>query len=148
MQLAYVFLGYFLGSMLFGYRITWLLKGVDIRKLAEDENPGTYNAFVFGGFWCGILTLLADMGKGYLPVILYRQNYSTEELIFALVMAAPVFGHAFSIFHGRKGGKGIAVSLGYCWRCFQSGNRCFCWRFFISYFRWFLRSVHIADVQL
>ena len=77
MQLAYVFLGYFLGSMLFGYRITWLLKGVDIRKLAEDENPGTYNAFVFGGFWCGILTLLADMGKGYLPVILYRQNYST-----------------------------------------------------------------------
>ena len=109
MQLAYVFLGYFLGSMLFGYRITWLLKGVDIRKLAEDENPGTYNAFVFGGFWCGILTLLADMGKGYLPVILYRQNYSTEELIFALVMAAPVFGHAFSIFHGRKGGKGIAV---------------------------------------
>ena len=73
MQLAYVFLGYFLGSMLFGYRITWLLKGVDIRKLAEDENPGTYNAFVFGGFWCGILTLLADMGKGYLPVILYRQ---------------------------------------------------------------------------
>ena len=54
MQLAYVFLGYFLGSMLFGYRITWLLKGVDIRKLAEDENPGTYNAFVFGGFWCGI----------------------------------------------------------------------------------------------
>ena len=105
MQLAYVFLGYFLGSMLFGYRITWLLKGVDIRKLAEDENPGTYNAFVFGGFWCGILTLLADMGKGYLPVILYRQNYSTEELIFALVMAAPVFGHAFSIFHGRKGGK-------------------------------------------
>ena len=112
MQLAYVFLGYFLGSMLFGYRITWLLKGVDIRKLAEDENPGTYNAFVFGGFWCGILTLLADMGKGYLPVILYRQNYGTEELIFALVMAAPVFGHAFSIFHGRKGGKGIAVSFG------------------------------------
>lgn len=112
MQLAYVFLGYFLGSMLFGYRITWLLKGVDIRKLAEDENPGTYNAFVFGGFWCGILTLLADMGKGYLPVILYRQNYSTEELIFALVMASPVFGHAFSIFHGRKGGKGITVSFG------------------------------------
>lgn len=56
--------------------------------------------------------MLADMGKGYLPVILYRQNYSTEELIFALVMAAPVFGHAFSIFHGRKGGKGIAVSFG------------------------------------
>ena len=53
MQLAYVFLGYFLGSMLFGYRITWLLKGVDIRKLAEDENPGTYNAFVFGGFCAG-----------------------------------------------------------------------------------------------
>lgn len=109
-----------MGSMLFGYRITWLLKGVDIRKLAEDENPGTYNAFVFGGFWCGILTLLADMGKGYLPVILYRQNYSTEELIFALVMAAPVFGHAFSIFHGRKGGKGIAVSFGVLLALFQS----------------------------
>ena len=56
MQLAYVFLGYFLGSMLFGYRITWLLKGVDIRKLAEDENPGTYNAMHL---------CLADSGAGF-----------------------------------------------------------------------------------
>ena len=126
MQLAYVFLGYFLGSMLFGYRITWLLKGVDIRKLAEDENPGTYNAFVFGGFWCGILTLLADMGKGYLRCLDMPSQFFTEE----------------------KVERELQFLLGYCWRCFQSGNRCFCWRFFISYFRWFLRSVHIADVQL
>ena len=28
------------------------------------------------------------------------------------VLAAPVFGHAFSIFHKGKGGKGIAVSFG------------------------------------
>ena len=100
MQLAFILLGYFMGSLLFGYRITWLIKGVDIRELADDENPGTYNAFVFGGFWCGILTLLADMGKGYLPVMLYRQRYGMENLIFAFVMAAPVLGHAFSVFHG------------------------------------------------
>ena len=112
MQLAFILLGYFMGSLLFGYRITWLIKGVDIWELADDENPGTYNAFVFGGFWCGILTLLADMGKGYLPVMLYRQRYGMENLIFAFVMAAPVLGHAFSVFHGRKGGKGIAVSFG------------------------------------
>ena len=40
MQLAFILLGYFMGSLLFGYRITWLIKGVDIRELADDENPG------------------------------------------------------------------------------------------------------------
>ena len=115
MQLAYVFLGYFFGSMLFGYRITWLLKGVDIRKLAEDENPGTYNAFVFGGFWCGILTLLADMAKGFVPVYAYvhmTQMNLAESNGLALVLAAPVAGHIFPVWHHFKGGKGIAVSFG------------------------------------
>ena len=35
-----------------------------------------------------------------------------DSLLFAGVLAAPVFGHAFSIFHKGKGGKGIAVSFG------------------------------------
>ena len=90
MQLAYVFLGYFLGSMLFGYRITWLLKGVDIRKLAEDENPGTYNAFVFGGFWCGILTLLAKAVAGEANVPFFSISGSEFVEMFVGMGAAKV----------------------------------------------------------
>ena len=70
MQLAYVFLGYFLGSMLFGYRITWLLKGVDIRKLAEDENPGTY-------VW-RILVRDSDIAGGYGQGIFAGDTVSSE----------------------------------------------------------------------
>ena len=33
-------------------------------------------------------------------------------MLFAGVLTAPVLGHAFSVFHRGKGGKGIAVSFG------------------------------------
>ena len=47
----YAMLGYVLGSIPFGYLIPHWLKGVDVRKLSRDGNPGTANAFLFGGFF-------------------------------------------------------------------------------------------------
>lgn len=108
----YIILGYLSGSMLFGYLFPYLLKGIDVRELADDKNPGTFNAFVFGGFGCGIVTLLAELGKGIVPVALCARRLGIDSLWFALVMAAPVLGHACSIFHKGCGGKAIAVSFG------------------------------------
>lgn len=109
---TFILTGFLSGSILFGYFVTWQLKHVDIREISEDENPGTYNAFVHGGFICGFLTLLGDLLKGYLPVALCRNILGMQSPLFSLVMAAPVFGHGFSVFHGTRGGKGIAVSFG------------------------------------
>ena len=88
------------------------LRGVDVQTESEDGNPGTFNAFACGGAFCGILVLLADLGKGALPVALCARDLGMDSWMFALVMAAPVFGHAHSLFQKGHGGKAIAVSFG------------------------------------
>lgn len=108
----YMISGFLLGSILFAYEIPLLVRHIDIREVSEDGNPGTFNAFVFGGVGCGILVLLAELLKGFLPVYFCCQRAGKQSLLFAGVLTAPVLGHAFSVFHRGKGGKGIAVSFG------------------------------------
>lgn len=78
---VFCLLGYLFGSVTFGYLIPRLIKGVDVRALSSDGNPGTANAFLYGGVFCGILVLLADLGKGALPVFL-----AGGYLFFSLVL--------------------------------------------------------------
>ena len=90
----YIVAGFLAGSILFGRLIPMLLYGKDVEKESEDGNPGTFNAFVCGGVFCGILVLLADIGKGLIPVAACARRLGMDSWKFALVMAAPVFGHA------------------------------------------------------
>lgn len=110
--LFFILAGYCSGSILFGEWIPRRMKGIDIRKISRDGNPGTANAFLCGGFWCGMLVLLCDILKGFLPVYLAAQKLGIVHPAFALVLAAPVAGHAFPVGNMGKGGKAIAVSFG------------------------------------
>lgn len=111
----YIVLGYVSGSVMFGYVVPKVLRGIDVRSLSSDGNPGTANAFFYGGASCGLVVLLCDLLKGMVPVYLAAREIGTEHMAFSLVMAAPVLGHAFPFLGGRrKGGKGIAVSFGVC----------------------------------
>lgn len=109
-------LGYLSGSVLYGPLWAKVLKKGSITENSKDNNPGVSNAFVFGGFWCGVLTLIFELLKGIIPIWLYIHRYSGgspfEDFGFAFVLAAPVLGHNFSVFHKFKGGKGIAVTFG------------------------------------
>jgi glycerol-3-phosphate acyltransferase PlsY len=58
----------------------------------------------------GVLTLLLDAGKGYLPTALAMHMLEPEPT--ALVGLAAVVGHCFSVYLGFKGGKGVATFLG------------------------------------
>ncbi len=109
-DIIFIVMGYLGGSVLFA-RLwgRWLIKS-DVTETAPDANPGTANAFKYGGFLCGALTLMGDIGKGFLPVFLYTREETS--LALALVMAAPVIGHAFPLFYGFRGGKGIAATFG------------------------------------
>ena len=104
--------GYLSGSVLFAYSIPKFMKHIDVCELSKDGNPGTYNAFKYGGFCCGVCVLLAELLKGFLPVWLCARTVGADRLPFAFVMASPVFGHAYSVFHHGPGGKAIAVSFG------------------------------------
>ena len=108
----YTIAGYLAGSILFAPLAAALLGKGNIAENSADKNPGTTNAFRNGGFFCGLLTLIGDMAKGYLPVYLYLRETVPEGLGLALVLAAPVVGHIFPVFADFRGGKGIATTFG------------------------------------
>lgn len=105
-----VLAGYVSGSVLYGYILPKAIKGVDVRSKADDANPGTANAFLYAGGGVGTAVLIADLAKGFLPVYLAQRFVPVNHICFALVIAAPVIGHAFPLF--GKGGKCVAVSFG------------------------------------
>ena len=112
---VFVLLGYLSGSVLYARIFVGIFKGVDVFGESRDQNPGTFNAFKYVGFRCGVLTLIFDILKGFVPVILYiaysgYRNLPVSGLAF--VMAAPVIGHTFPLFYRFRGGKGIAVTFG------------------------------------
>lgn len=116
MQIAgFILLGYLSGSILYARVFARLFGKEEMIENSSDHNPGAANAFMHGGFWCGMLTLLCDIGKGFLPVFLFmRMSERLHPGVFAtsLMLAAPVVGHVFPLFYRLKGGKGIAVTFG------------------------------------
>ena len=112
---AWILFGYLSGSILYARIFAKLFRKEDMIEKSRDRNPGAGNAFMYGGFWCGVLTLTCDILKGFFPVYLFMQyapELSPDKLSIAFVMAAPVVGHAFPVFYKGRGGKGIAVTFG------------------------------------
>ncbi|MDR3314089.1 MAG: glycerol-3-phosphate acyltransferase [Oscillospiraceae bacterium] len=115
-----IYLGYFLfalggflsGSVMFSYLLAkWFFK-VDIVEQGLDHNPGMTNVMRCVGTAPGLLCLALDVAKAAVPVFIARHLLGMDSLLFALVIAAPVIGHAFSPMLHFKGGKAIAASFG------------------------------------
>lgn len=104
--------GWICGSILFGRALPKWIKGIDVTEVSPDHNPGTANAMKYAGVPIGILCLLGDLLKGAFPVYAAVRMGLITGSLFPLVMAAPVLGHAYSLFYHGKGGKAIAVSFG------------------------------------
>jgi glycerol-3-phosphate acyltransferase PlsY len=109
---ALVLLGYLCGSFLASYYLPLWLCHTDVTRRAEDHNPGAANAFCTAGVPMGILCLACDIFKGALPVSLAVKVLGIDSPWLALILAAPVIGHAFPFYRHGRGGKGIAVSFG------------------------------------
>ena len=100
---------YLLGSVPFGL-IFSRLKGVDPRRHGSGNIGATNIARVLGKKW-GIVTLVCDTVKGFLPVIIAIKT-GQPSLIVALTGFLAVVGHCYSIFLFFNGGKGVATALG------------------------------------
>ena len=61
-------LGYASGSVMYSYYLPLIFKGVDIIKLSDDHNPGMTNVMIYCGKPMGLLCLLLDFLKGFIPV--------------------------------------------------------------------------------
>lgn len=98
-------LGYLSGSVMYSQQLPLKLRHVNIREISDDGNPGAGNVFKNVGISMGFLCLICDIVKGTIPVALCLHYLSWDNLLFALVVIAPVLGHA-------RFGKAIAVSFG------------------------------------
>lgn len=106
---------YLLGSIPWGLILTRRFSGIDIRKNGSG-NIGATNVYRLGGARLAILTLVADILKGLLPVWLavsITPESFRGDLFCSAVALAAVLGHLFPIYlRFKEGGKGIAVATG------------------------------------
>jgi len=101
---------YLLGSVPFGLLLAKSLAHKDPRQHGSG-NIGATNVMRTGGKLVGALTLLADIAKGAIPVLLAVLAGLPEAWIAAIAVAT-FLGHIFPLYLGFKGGKGVATMLG------------------------------------
>lgn len=104
--------GFLLGSIPFCYFIPKWIKGIDIVSNSKDHNPGASNVFSLCGISIGIICLFLDIAKGIMTPYYIIHNHMEKNLLFSLVMIAPVLGHAVGMFLSFRGGKSIATTFG------------------------------------
>ena len=106
-------LSYLVGAIPFGLLFSRAV-GKDVRQEGSG-NIGATNVNRVLGKKLGVLTLLCDVVKGFLPVFLvalYLPPSGNSAWIVALCGLAAVVGHMFSVYLGFTGGKGVATALG------------------------------------
>ena len=102
--------GYLLGSMPFGYWVVRWLKGTDIRQQGSG-NIGATNVWRVYGRKLGILIVLLDVGKGFVPAIVGL--LVAGQLIGVLAGAAVMLGHWRPLYlRLAKGGQTVATAGG------------------------------------
>jgi len=111
-EILWIIASYLVGSILPSYIFVRVIKGADIRNLG-DGNPGSYNAGKILGKKWGAITGAIDVGKGFImPLMPFILKMPHSLTISALSGVAVVFGHAFPIYFGFKGGMAIAPTIG------------------------------------
>jgi glycerol-3-phosphate acyltransferase PlsY len=111
--ILFAVLAYLLGSIPFGYLLVRLFLGADVRQTGSG-NIGATNVARTGHKGLAVITLLLDILKGYLAVIL-TYHYAPAQQAFTLAAVAALFaiiGHIFTVWLRFNGGKGVATGLG------------------------------------
>ena len=103
-----VFFSYLSGSVPFGLILTRTFSNQDVRKIGSG-NIGATNVLRTGNKVLAVATLILDILKGYVPVII-TQHFFPEHLELSALMA--FLGHIFPVWLKFKGGKGVATYLG------------------------------------
>ncbi len=113
-------LGYFLGSLNFSIIVVKLMKGRDIRTVGS-RNAGLTNTYRCFGPQCAALTLIGDLAKGIVAVLLsqlfasmLKAGFAPDNEVKYIGFVAGFFailGHVFPIYYGFKGGKGVLVGV-------------------------------------
>lgn len=124
-------LSYLLGSFNSSILVVRLLKRQDIREFGS-HNAGLTNTLRCFGKGCAALTLVGDLAKGIVAVLLSKgicellgTGLTAQNDVHFIGYIAGIFailGHVFPIYYHFKGGKGVLVGvsvfLGIDWKVF------------------------------
>ena len=113
-------IGYLIGSVNFSIIISKKMAGFDVREKGSG-NAGSTNVLRTVGKKAAVLTLVCDILKGIVPVLiaLFIGNIVIHfgvdiklEYVAQIAGIFTIIGHTYPIFYKFKGGKGVASSLG------------------------------------
>lgn len=103
-------IAYLLGSLSSAV-ITSHLMGLPDPREEGSKNPGATNVLRLGGKQAAMVTLLGDLAKGMIPLLVSKALGAAPTVLAAVGLAA-FLGHLFPVFFGFKGGKGAATAGG------------------------------------
>ena len=105
---------YLIGSVSFAVVVSKAMGLPDPHSYGSG-NPGATNVLRTGNKKAAILTLLGDFLKGVAAVVFARwaaAKFGADAYAIPLAAFAVFLGHCWPIFHGFKGGKGVATAGG------------------------------------
>ena len=102
--------GYLFGSISTAI-IVCKLMGLPDPRTGGSGNPGATNVARLGGKKAAALTLVGDMLKGLIPVLIAHALHASPVILAGTALAA-FLGHLYPVFFGFRGGKGVATALG------------------------------------
>lgn len=104
-------IAYLIGTVPFGLIVVRLMTGADVRA-SGSGNIGATNVLRTTGRLAGVLTLLLDLGKGFLSVWLASVMTGGNELWMSAAALAVMIGHVFPVWLRFRGGKAVAPCVG------------------------------------
>lgn len=103
-------LAYFMGAIPSGVWLGKIFKNIDVRDYGS-KNSGATNSYRVLGAKLGVVVLIMDVLKGFIPLYIASHfNLMYNDLVILGLVA--ILAHTFSCFISFKGGKGVATSLG------------------------------------
>lgn len=109
-QIIITLIAYLIGSVSFGILASKLFNIADPRTMGS-KNPGATNVMRQGNKVAAIFTLLGDMLKATI-LLLIAKFYGVSDSLIVLISLAVMLGHVYPIYYQFKGGKGVATALG------------------------------------
>jgi len=105
-----VVIAYLIGSLSSAIIVCKALNLPDPRTQGS-MNPGATNVLRIAGKGPALITLVGDMLKGFIPVLI-GHLIGINGISLGLIAGAAFLGHLYPIFFKFQGGKGVATALG------------------------------------
>ncbi len=102
---------YLIGAIPTGVVLARLMGKEDVRQKGSG-NIGASNVYRVAGKLAGVLTLLGDTLKGFLPLLAFKTWLEPTPTQLGIASAVAILGHCYPVYLKFKGGKGVATALG------------------------------------